>query len=85
MSALELLANPHESDDGMAQFEHMCHIREIGEVVRDIEALIRDTLNAGLSPTGPEVGALRAIIDQYRIAATMVAARILEKKLSDLS
>lgn len=87
MSALELMASKTEwrqDDIEDAHKEHADHIREVGDVVGDIEFLMRDAMNAGFSPTGPEVGALRAVIEQYRVTATMVAGRILEKKLAEL-
>lgn len=90
MSVLELMASKidreewRQMDIESAHDEHNTHAREIADTASDIESLIRDALNAGLSATGPEVGALRAVIDSYRVTATMVAARILEKKLAAL-
>ncbi len=86
MSILELLASKADLEDAQdARREHSTHIEEIDEVATRIEWLMKDAMNAGLSATGPEVGALRSIMDQYKIAAAMVAGRILEKKLAKLS
>lgn len=67
-----------------ARAEHAADLEEAEEVICRIEWLMKSAMNAGLSAAGPEVGALKSIIDSYRVTATMVAARILEKKLEKL-
>ncbi len=68
----------------VARAEHAADLEEAEEAICRIEWLMKSAMNAGLSATGPEVGALQAVIDSYRVTATMVAARILEKKLENL-
>jgi hypothetical protein len=86
LMACELGRESHEmTPEEDVRCEHSAHIEEIDEVTTRIEWLMKDAMNAGLSATGPEVGVLRSIMDQYKIAAAMVAGRILEKKLAKLS
>jgi hypothetical protein len=90
VSILELVASRtlpdqwREDDIAGAHDEHASRIREVGNVVGDIETLMREAMNSGIHPTRLEIAALRTIANQYQIVGMLVAGKILENELKRL-